>query len=102
MVIQCSVIGRFAHYAPSVWLYAANMALLAAIGLRLVALTPELEDDEHALDRKVSLVFLVGTSVLCFGISLIDPAKALWIYLLNLAAPQTARWIGGARRGRRG
>jgi uncharacterized membrane protein len=97
-----SVIGRFVHYAPSVWLYSANLASLAATGLRLVALTPALESDEHALDRRVSLAFLVGTSALCFGLSLVDPAKALGIYVLNLAAPQAARWIRIGRRDRRG
>jgi len=97
-----SVIGRFASHAPSIWLYSANLAALAAIGLRLVTFTPGLEDDTHTLDRKVSLVILMGTSLLCFGLSLINPAQALWIYALNVVASPMARRLGARRAARRG
>jgi hypothetical protein len=43
-----TVVGRFARLAPSVWLYAANMAALSAIGHRLVVLSPDLESGEQA------------------------------------------------------
>jgi uncharacterized membrane protein len=89
-----TVIGRFAQYAPAVWLYAANMAALAAVGYRLIVLLPEAEKDEHLLDRKVSLLVLICISALCVGLSFISPAKALWVYLLNIAAPRLARWMG--------
>ena len=92
-----TVVGRFAHYAPSVWLYSFNMAALAAAGYRLVVLLPDLDDDEHTLDRKVSLLLLLGTSAVCAGLSLISPAKALWVYALNIAAPHLARWFGAKR-----
>jgi uncharacterized membrane protein len=95
-----SVIGRFASHAPSVWLYCANLAALAAVGLRLVTLTPGLEDDAHTLDRKVSLIILIGTSLLCVGLSLINPAQALWIYALNLAASPMARRLAARRAAR--
>jgi uncharacterized membrane protein len=88
-----SVVGRFAHLAPAVWLYSINMAALAAIGYRLVVLLPDVADDEHTLDRKVSLSLMVASSVLCVGVSVISPAKALWVFILNLAEPQLARWI---------
>jgi|SRR5580700_3179515 uncharacterized membrane protein len=88
-----SVVGRFAHLAPAVWLYSINMAALAAIGYRLVVLLPDVADDEHTLDRKVSLSLMVVSSVLCVGVSVISPAKALWVFILNLAEPQLARWI---------
>lgn len=97
-----SVIGRFAHHAPSIWLYSANLAALAAVGLRLVTLTPDLEDAAHTLDRKVSLVILIGTSLLCVGISLINPAQAPWIYLLNIGASPLARRLGSMRATRGG
>ena len=95
-----SVIGRFASHAPSIWLYSANLAALAAVGLRLVTLTPGLEDDAHTLDRKVSLVILMGTSLLCFGLSLINPAQALWIYALNVVASPMARRLAARRAAR--
>jgi len=92
-----AVVGRFAHFGPSAWLYSANLAALAAVGYRMVTLLPGLDHDERTLDRKVSLLVLMGTAVLCVGISLFDPAKALWVYALNIAAPPLARWIGARR-----
>jgi TMEM175 potassium channel family protein len=97
-----SVLGRFASHAPSVWLYCANMAALAAVGLRLVTLTPGLEDDAHTLDRKVSLVILMGTSLLCFGLSLINPGQSLWVYALNVTASPIARQLAARRVGHHG
>jgi uncharacterized membrane protein len=88
-----SVVGRFTHLAPAVWLYSINMAALAAIGYRLVVLLPDVADDEHTLDRKVSLSLVIVTSALCVGVSMVSPAKALWVFVLNLAEPQLARWI---------
>jgi uncharacterized membrane protein len=92
-----TVVGRFSHHGPSVLLYSANLAALAAIGYRLVMLLPDLENDEHTRDRKVSLLFLLGTSALCAGFTLINPAKALWVYTLNILAPRLARWMGKNR-----
>jgi TMEM175 potassium channel family protein len=94
-----TLVGRFAQYSSSVLLYAANMAALAAIGYRLVMLLPDLEDDEHTRDRKVSLLFLIGTSALCAAFTMVNPAKALWVYALNIFASQLARWIGKRRAG---
>jgi uncharacterized membrane protein len=92
-----SVVGEFAHYRSGVWLYSLNLAILAASGYRLVALSPNLEDDEQVLDRKVSLRLLMATCALCAGLSLISPSKALWVYVLNVGAPYLARWIGSKR-----
>jgi len=92
-----SVVGRFARLAPAVWLYCLNMAALAAVGYRLVVLLPDLADDQHTLDRKVSLSLVMVTSALCVGVSLVSPVRALWPYLLNLAEPHLARWIATRR-----
>jgi len=88
-----SVVGRFTHLAPAVWLYSINMATLAAIGYRLVVLLPDVAHDEHTLDRKVSLSLLIVTSALCICVSVINPGKALWVFVLNLLEPQLARWV---------
>src|ERR1700745_508531 len=45
------VVGRFAGFAPALWLYAANTILVAAVSFRLIALTPEVEHDHHLRDR---------------------------------------------------
>jgi uncharacterized membrane protein len=92
-----TLIGRFVHHAPSVWFYSANLAGLAATGYRLVLLPPHPQDDENTRGRKLSLLVLLGTSALCAGFSVIDPAAALWVYALNIFAPRLARRIG--RRG---
>jgi uncharacterized membrane protein len=97
-----SVIGRFASHAPSVWLYSANLAALAAVGLRLVTLTPSLEDDAHTLDRKVSFAILIGTALLCVGLSLFNPAQSLWVYALNVTASPIARRLAARRAARQG
>jgi uncharacterized membrane protein len=94
-----SVVGRLAHLAPSVWLYSLNMAALAAVGYRLIVLLPELSDDAHTTDRKISLAFVMVTSAMCIGLTLIFPEKALWVYVLNLAEPQLARWIAARKLG---
>jgi uncharacterized membrane protein len=95
-----TVVGRFAELAPSVWLYAANMAALSAVGYRLVVLSPDLESGEQASDRKISLLVLIGTSVACIGLTAISPPRALWVYVLNVASPPLARWIGKRRSAR--
>jgi uncharacterized membrane protein len=96
-----SVVGRFAHFAPALWLYSFNMAALAAIGYRLVVLLPDVADDEHTRDRKFSLSLVIATSAVCVLLSVISPTKALWSYVLNLAEPQLARWIATRRARRR-
>jgi len=106
LIVTClpfsaSVVGRFAHLAPAVWLYSLNMAALAAIGYRLLLLLPELADDEYTRDRKFSLFLVIATSVACVCLSMISPTKALWSYLPNFVGPQLARWIATIRARRR-
>jgi len=73
------------------------MAALAAIGYRLLVLLPDVADDEHTRDRKFSLCLVIATSAACVFLSVISPRKALWIYVLNLAGPQSARWMATRR-----
>lgn len=96
-----SVVGHFSHFKTAVWLYSVNMAALALAGYQLVVLLPDLSDDEHTLDRKLSLSVLTATSVACIALSVINPAMALWIYLLNLLEPQVSRWMTSRRAARR-
>ena len=74
------------------------MAALAAVGYRLTMLLPDLDDDKHTLDRKVSLVFLLGTSLLCAALSPILQGRALWVYLLNFGAAAASRWLDKKRQ----
>jgi uncharacterized membrane protein len=92
-----SVVGRFVHYGPAIWLYTFNMAALSAVGYRLTMLLPDLDDDKHTLDRKVSLLLLLGTSLLCAALSPIAQGRALWVYVLNFGAAPLSRWIDRKR-----
>ena len=92
-----TVLGRFASLAPAVWLYAFNMAALAAVGYRLIVLQPDLAGHERMLDRKVSLILLIVTSALCIVLSFVTPSNALWVYLLTIAASPLARWMRDQR-----
>ena len=94
-----SVVGRFIHYDAAIWLYTFNMATLSAVGYRLTVLLPDVEHDKHLLDRKVSLLLLLGSSVLCAALSPIVHGRALWVYLLNVAAPHVVHRIEIKRRG---
>jgi uncharacterized membrane protein len=85
------VVGRFASFAPAIWLYAANTILVAAVSFRLMALTPEIEHGDHLRERSASLVLLIVSSLVAIGLSFVSPRQALWAFVLNLAAPWLAR-----------
>jgi uncharacterized membrane protein len=86
------VVGRFANFAPAIWLYAGNTILISAVAFRLLALTPDLERGDHLRDRQASLALLIVSSMLAIAWSFISPRQALWAFVLNLAAPAIARW----------
>jgi uncharacterized membrane protein len=86
------VVGRFAHLAPAIWLYAGDTLLIAVIGLRLVALTPHLEQDDHLRHRQLSAMLLIGTSLLAIALSFVDSHLALWSFVLNFALPLVRKW----------
>lgn len=91
------VVGRFASLAPSIWLYAGNTIVMAAVSFRLLALTPEFEQADHLRDRQISLGLLIISSVLAIGWSFIGPAEALWAFALNLISPMISRRMGGLK-----
>jgi hypothetical protein len=53
--------------------YAGHTLLIAAIGLRLVFITPDLELDDHLRDRQTSAIVLMVSSLLAIGISSSTP-----------------------------
>ena len=81
------VVGRFVHLAPAIWLYAGHTFLISLVGMRLVAMTPHLERDDHLRRRQMSTMLLSVSSLLAIAISFVDPKVALWALMLNLAAP---------------
>jgi uncharacterized membrane protein len=89
------VVGRYASFAPSVWLYAGNTILIALVSFRLLALTPALEHDGHLRHRQIQLGLLIASSMLAIAWSFVSPHQALWALALNLASPVIDRTLGG-------
>jgi uncharacterized membrane protein len=86
------VVGRFAHLAPAIWLYAGHTLLIALVGLRLVFITPHLETGDHLRHRQVSGMVLIVSSLLAIGLSFVNSKVALWALALNFATPLIRRW----------
>jgi uncharacterized membrane protein len=86
------MVGRFASFAPAIWLYAGNTALIAITAWRLTVLTPELEHEHHRRERTISLIVLLSSALLCMAWSFVDPSHALWALTLNLVSPMLVRW----------
>ncbi len=88
------VVGRYAHFPPAIWLYAGHTLLIAAIGMRLVSITPHLEQGEHLRHRQRSAILLILSSLLAVALSFVSPRLALWSLALNLAAPLLRKAAG--------
>lgn len=96
-----TLVGRFAHLAPAVWVYAANLGLMAAVGYRTTMLQVGTRDDAHIHERRISLQILFFSSVLAILISFVWPSGALWAYSLNIAAAPLATWHFASQKERR-
>ena len=90
------VVGRFASFAPAIWLYAGNTILISAVSFQLLVLTPSFERTDHLRDRQVALGLLIVSSLLAIAWSFVSPGQALWAMAINLAAPAIARRLGGS------
>jgi hypothetical protein len=97
MLITCVpfstiVVGNFGHFAPAIWLYAGHTLLIAAVSLRLVLITPHLEQGDHLKRRQFSAILLIVSSTLAIALSFIHPRVALWALALNFVAPLILKW----------
>jgi uncharacterized membrane protein len=88
------VVGRFAHLAPAIWLYAGHTLLIAVVGLRLILITPHLELGDHLRYRQMSGFLLILSSLLAIALSFVNSRLALWALALNFAAPLIRKWGG--------
>jgi uncharacterized membrane protein len=86
------VVGRFAHFAPAIWLYAGNTFLIALVGVRLVFITPHLETGDHLRHRQIAAALLIASSLLAIALSFAHPRLALWALALNFAGPVIRVW----------
>jgi TMEM175 potassium channel family protein len=91
------VVGRFAHFAPAIWLYAGHTLLVAMVGLRLTFITPHLEQGYHLRHRQMSALLLIVSSLLAIGLSFVNSKVALWALALNFAGPVIRVWSMRAR-----
>ena len=98
LLITCTplttmIVGRFAHLPPAIWLYAGNTLLIAAVSLRLIFITPQLEPGDHLSHRRMSAVVLIASSLLAIVLSFVSSEMALWALALNFATPVVRKWI---------
>jgi uncharacterized membrane protein len=86
------LVGRYAEFAPSIWVYAANTILAALVMLRLTAFAGKPADpaDEHGWQG--ALVTLIVVALISVVVSLVDPSRAMWGYLLLVLTPILQKW----------
>ena len=92
MPFSTMVVGRFAHFAPAIWLYAGHTLLISLVGLRLTFITPHLEVGDHLRERLMSAILLIAASMLAIGSSFVWPGIALWMFMLMFAGPLIRRF----------
>ena len=86
------VLGSYGHFPSSIWLYASHTFLIAAVALRLIAITPHLERGDHLGHRQFSALVLMASSLLAIALSFVQPRWALWAFALNFATPMIRKW----------
>ncbi len=84
-------VGRY-DVPAAAWIYGANMILLAVTALA-ISLIAERDSGRDMPSGRVELAILIASAVLSIITSLFAPAYAMLPYLLNLAAPLTARAV---------
>jgi uncharacterized membrane protein len=83
-------VGRY-QFPPAVWLYAANMILLA-VSAMAISLTEEREAGSRPKDDgRVDLIVLMIAAALSAAISVFSMEWAMYAYFLNFAAPLVKR-----------
>ncbi len=93
--LSTNVVGLHGDLPPAVWLYAVNLVVVSALLLRLRVLEIVPENRPHARLGHFRIVVVMGAAVLSVLASLIVPALAMYVYLLNLLASPAASWWYG-------
>jgi uncharacterized membrane protein len=81
------VMGRYAGFAPAIWLYAGTTLLMALVSWRMTALMPDTHSQALQRERRLSFAGLASASVLAMLWSLWSPSHALLAYLLLAIIP---------------
>lgn len=89
-----SIVGRHGDLPPAVWLYAANMIVVALVSLRLRALEVVPEHRAKARAGDIGTLVFIASALLSVVLTFVSPRHAMYAYLLNFAAGPLARWRG--------
>lgn len=86
-----TLVARYPGFAPAVWVYAANTAVLCATSWltdRQLVISGAVAGDERAMsERRAGLAAVFAVSILVFGIAALRPEMAMLFYLLLLLRP---------------
>jgi len=85
-------VGRY-DVPASVWIYGANMILLALTALAISAIAERDSGRARVPNGRVELGVLIVSAVLSMIASLFAPDYAMLLYLLNLTSPLLARAV---------
>ena len=86
------LVGRYVAFAPAIWFYCINTALIAFAAWRMILLTPQTKNKEKMLEGQISMAVLLVSAIVCCLWSLWSPRMALFGFLLNALAPQLTKW----------
>lgn len=90
-----SVVGRYGDLPPAVWLYAANLIVVAALSLRLRVSEILPEHRQRARIGHAKILFFIASAVASILISLVAPGYAMFAYLLNIVTGPLAERLYG-------
>ena len=88
------IVGRHGDLAPAVWLYAANMIVVAALSLRLRAIEVVPEHRVQAKSHNIGTAVFIASALLSVALTFIEPRHAMYAYFLNFLARPLTRWRG--------
>jgi uncharacterized membrane protein len=88
-----SVVGHYGDLPPAVWLYAANMLIIAALSLWLRAAGVVSEHAQRAREGHVRMLVFMASALISIVLSVTAPGHAMYAYGLNvLGGPLAAFW----------
>jgi len=88
------IVGRYGDLAPAVWLYAANMIVVAALSLRIRAIEVVPEHRSQAKSHNIGTGVFIASALLSVALTYFEPRHAMYGYFLNFLARPLARWRG--------
>ena len=92
-----SIAGHYGDLPPAVWLYAANMLVIAGLSIWLRAADVAREHAQLARHGHVRTLVFMASAVLSVLLSFTAPAHAMYGYMLNFVSGPLAAWWCGDR-----